>query len=328
VVVSGETDGVLLQSAMQSRAHPPLWKILLAFALIYSLWGSSFLAIRLGVREIPPFLLASMRGLIGGSVICGWMFSRGEPSPTAREWASASLLGILIFVFDYGLLFWAEQRVASGVAALMMSMNAVFMALFEILILRTQRLTARLAFALSLGLAGVLVLVSHALRLGGAPIDGRGAAALLVASISWSLASVLTRKLPLPHSKVMTSGMQMLAGGTFLTIIAAALGEFHGFHPSAVSHVAWLALAYLTVAASIVSFTAYVWLIHHESPTKVGTFAYVNPLVAVALGYFFAGEPLGLRTVVGALFILVSVVAITTTRAPRPLPTLAVEDPA
>jgi drug/metabolite transporter (DMT)-like permease len=227
---------------MQSRAHPPAWKILLAFALIYLVWGSSFLAIRLGVREIPPFLLASMRGLIGGLVLYGWTLSRGERTPTAREWASASLLGIMIFVFDYGLLFWAEQRVASGVAAVMMSMNAVFMAIFEILILRTQRLTARLALALLLGLAGVSVLAGHALRLGGVPIDRRGAIALLVASLSWSLASVLTRKLPLPHSKVMTSGMQMLAGGAFLAIVAASLGEFRNFHPSAVSHVAWLSL--------------------------------------------------------------------------------------
>jgi drug/metabolite transporter (DMT)-like permease len=313
---------------MQSRAHPPAWKILLAFALIYFVWGSSFLAIRLGVREIPPFLLASMRGLIGGLVLYGWTLSRGERSPNTRQWASASLLGIMIFVFDYGLLFWAEQRVASGVAAVMMSMNAVFMALFEILILRTQRLTARLALALLLGLAGVSVLGSHALRLGGTPIDRRGAVALLVASLSWSLASVLTRKLPLPHSKVMTSGMQMLAGGAFLAIVAASLGEFRNFHPSAVSHVAWLSLLYLTAAASVVSFTAYIWLIHHESPTKVGTFAYVNPLVAVALGYFFAGEPLGSRTIIGALFILISVVAITTTRVPKPAPTLALEDPA
>jgi drug/metabolite transporter (DMT)-like permease len=313
---------------MQSRPHPPTWRILLAFALIYFVWGSSFLAIRLGVREIPPFLLASMRGLIAGLVLYGWMFLRGERSPTVRQWASACLLGIMIFVLDYGLLFWAEQRVASGVAAVMMSMNAVFMALFEILILRTQRLTVRLAFALLLGLAGVSVLASRAFRLGGAPIDRRGAFALLVAAMSWSLASVLTRKLPLPQSKVMTSSMQMLAGGTFLAIVAAALGEFRDFHPSAVSHVAWLSLLYLTVAASIVAFTSYMWLIHHESPTKVGTFAYVNPLVAVALGYFFAGEPLGLRTIVGALFILISVVAITTTRAPKPVPSLIVEDPA
>ena len=145
-----------------------------------------------------------------------------------------------------------------------------------------------------------------------------GALALLVASISWSFGSVLTRKLDLPPSKVMSSGAQMLAGGIFLALTAAALGEFRGFHLSAVSRGAWLALLYLIVAGSIIGFTAYVWLIHHESPTKVGTYAYVNPVVAVLVGYFLGGETLGLRTILGTLFVLTSVVVITSTRAEHP----------
>jgi drug/metabolite transporter (DMT)-like permease len=135
----------------------------------------------------------------------------------------------------------------------------------------------------------------------------------VVAAISWSLASVLTRKLHLPESKVMSSGAQMLAGGTLLTLTAAILREFRGFHLNAVSTGAWLALVYLIVAGSIVAFTAYVWLIHHESPTKVGTYAYVNPVVAVLLGYALGGEGLGARTIVGTLLVLVSVVAVITT---------------
>jgi drug/metabolite transporter (DMT)-like permease len=176
---------------------------------------------------------------------------------------------------------------------------------------------------LLIGLAGVAILVSHSLKFGGAStntaIDTLGATALIVASISWSIGSALTRKLPLPSSKVMSSGAQMLAGGIFLTIIAAALGEFPKFHPANVSREAWLALAYLIVAGSIIAFTAYVWLIHHESPTKVGTYAYVNPVVAVILGYFLGGESLGLRTILGASLILVSVIAITATPAKKPL---------
>ena len=293
------------------------WKVLVAFAFIYFVWGSTFLAIRVGVREVPPFLLAGMRFLIAGVVLFLWMRFKGTPAPSFREWSSASLLAILIFVFDYGLLFWAEKRVPSGIAAVMMALIPVFMTLSEILILRTQRLTARLAFALLVGIAGVAVLVSRSLSFGEAPIETSGAIALLVASVSWSVASALTRKLPLPAAKTMSSGVQMLAGGVFLTVTAAVLGEFRGFHIQSVSRGAWLSLAYLIVAGSIIGFTAYVWLIHRESPTKVGTYAYVNPVVAVLIGYFLGGEAIGPRTILGTVFVLVSVIVITTTKKPR-----------
>ncbi len=311
---------------MEAHTHRPKWKTLLAFAIIYFVWGSTFLAIRVGVREVPPFLLAAMRFLVAGLVLYGWMIARGERSPTRRQWTSASLLAILIFVLDYGLLFWAEQRVPSGIAAVMMATIPVFMALSEIIFLRTQRLTVRLALALLIGIAGVAVLMSPWLSLSGAPIDPVGAVALIIASMSWSVASALTRKLPLPPSKVMSSGAQMLAGGVFLALTAASLGEFRNFHPSTVSRGAWLSLLYLIVAGSIIAFTAYVWLIHHESPTKVGTYAYVNPVVAVLLGYLLGGEALALRTILGTAFVLISVVVITMTPAKKPVATLLVED--
>src|SRR5256886_4432198 len=302
---------------MDARTHPPTWKTLLAFAIIYFVWGSTFLAIRVGVREVPPFLLAAMRFLVAGLVLYGWMIAQGERSPSKRQWMSASLLAVLIFVLDYSLLFWAEERVPSGIAAVMMATIPVFMALSEIIFLRTQRLTVRLGLALLIGIAGVGVLMSRSLNLGGAPINPVGAVALIIAAMSWSVASALTRKLPLPASKVMSSGAQMLAGGLFLALTAASLGEFRNFHPSAVSRGAWLSLLYLIVAGSIIAFTAYVWLIHHVSPTKVGTYAYVNPLVAVLVGYFFGGEAIGPRAIVGTVLVLVSVVVITTTPAKK-----------
>ncbi len=288
------------------------YRKLLAFAIIYFVWGSTFLAIRVGVREVPPFLLAGMRFLIAGLVLYGWMLAKGEPSPAPRQWRSAAILAVLIFVIDYGGLFWAEQRVPSGVAAVMMASIPVFMTLSEILLLRTQTLTLRLALALLIGIGGVAVLMSRSLNLSGAPVDPAGAAALILAAIAFALSSALTRKLPLPQSKVMSSGAQMLAGGVLLTITAGAFGEFSRFHAARVSTGAWLALGYLIVAGSIVAFTAYVWLIHHESPTKVGTYAYVNPVVAVVVGYFLGGEPLGVRTLLGSALVLVSVVVITT----------------
>jgi drug/metabolite transporter (DMT)-like permease len=310
---------------MEATLDRPTWKTLLAFAIIYFVWGSTYFAIRVGVREVPPFLMAAMRFLVAGLVLYGWMIARGERSPSWRQWASISLLAILFFVLDYGLVYWAEQSVPSGIAAVMMAMNAVFMALSEIILLRTQRLTVRLVLALLIGIGGVAVLVSHSLNLGGAPIDRMGAIALVVASMSWSISSVLTRKLPLPRSQVMSSGAQMLVGGLFLALMAAALGEFRNFHPWTVSRGAWLSLLYLIVAGSIIAFTAYLWLIHHESPTKVGTYAYVNPVVAVLIGYFLGGEGLGLRTILGTLFVLLSVVVITTTRAKKPFEALAAE---
>ncbi len=303
---------------MEATVRPPAWKTVLAFSIIYFVWGSTFLAIRVGVREVPPFLLASMRFFVAGVVLFGWMRLQGTPSPSRREWASASLLALCIFVLDYGLLFWAEQRVPSGIAAVMLATIPVFMALSEILFLRTQRLTFRLALALLVGIGGVLVLVSRSLGLGEAPIDTAGAVALVIAAMSWSIASALNRKLPLPESKGMSSGAQMLVGGILLAVAAAAFGEFRGFHIEAVSRGAWFALAYLIVAGSIIGFTAYVWLLHHESPTKVGTYAYVNPVVAVIVGYFLGGETVGPRTLLGTLLVLVSVVVITTTRATKP----------
>ena len=302
---------------MESSTHPRSWKVLLAFAIIYLVWGSTFLAIRVGVQEVPPFLFAAMRFLVAGSALYAWMRVKGTPSPTWRQWSAASLMAVLIFVFDYGLIFWAERRVPSGITAVMMATIPVFMVISEIVIMKTQQLSARLVVALLVGIGGVVVLVSRSVSFGDAPIDPVGACALIVAAISWSVASALSRKLPLPESKAMSSGAQMLVGGVLLTLTAGALGEFHGFRLQAVSAKSWFALLYLIVAGSIIAYTAYVWLIHHQSPTKVGTYAYVNPVIAVVVGYFFGGEAIGPRTIVGTLCVLVSVVVITTAPARR-----------
>src|SRR5580658_9162422 len=305
---------------MEPKTFRPTWKTLLAFGIIYFVWGSTFFAIRVGVNEVPPLLFAAMRFVAAGLLVYLWAAAKKEQQPTTRQWLSVFLLAFLIFVVDYGFLFWAEQRVPSGIAAVILATIPAFMALSEIIILRTQRLTARLSVALLAGIAGVAVLMSHSIdlgklgKLGGAPIDTAGAAGLIIGAIAWSIASALARKLPLPASKVMSSGAQMLAGGAMLLAVSAARGEWRGFDLLAVSGRAWIALVYLVFAGSIAGFTAYVWLLHHESPTKVGTYAYVNPVVAVLLGYWLGGEPLGLRTIAGGLFVLASVVAITTMR--------------
>jgi len=302
---------------VETKIPPPAWKTVLAFATIYLVWGSTFLAIRVGVREVPPFLFAAMRFSIAGLALFGWTMVRGEGWPSRQQWMIALLPSLLIFVFDYGLLFWAEQRVPSGIAAVIMGTIPVFMALSEIFLLKTQKATIRLSLALLIGCTGVAVLVSQSLNLGGAAIDRRGAAALAIAALSWSAGSVLMRKSPLSTSKIMASGMQMLVGGILLSLAAAVLGEFNGFHPRAISPGTWFSLLYLIIAGSVVAFTTYVWLIHHESPTKVGTYAYVNPVVAVMVGHFLGGESLDLRTILGSLFVLTSVLLITTTQVEK-----------
>jgi drug/metabolite transporter (DMT)-like permease len=291
------------------------WKRLFAFGMIYFVWGSTYLAIRVGVHAVPPLLFAAMRFFTAGLVLVVWAMSARQPWPTARQWASISFLGTLIFLGDYGLLFWAELKVPSGVAAIIMATIPVFIALADITILRAHRMTLRLGGGLLIGLGGVAVLMSHSLGWlglwGGEAVSAVGAVALIVASIFWAVGTVLTRKLPLPESKVLTAGGEMLVGGVMLAVVSTALGEPRGFHAAAVSGEAWFALVYLILVGSIAGFTSFLWLIARESPTKVATYAYVNPIVAVLLGHFAAGEPLSLRTVLGMALVLISVLLIT-----------------
>ena len=295
--------------------HRPRWKTLLAFGIIYFVWGSTFYAIRVGVHEVPPLLFASIRFVIAGSLVYIWAVLAHERGPRGREWLSILLLASLIFVVDYGFLFWAEQRVTFRNRRCRPRHDSRLHGALRDRHPAHAEATLHLAFALLLGLAGVAVLMSHSIVFGSAPIDTFGAVGLIVGALAWSIASALARKLPLPSSKIMSSGAQMLAGGVLLAIVSAARGELPAFHPLSVSTGAWIALAYLVFAGSIAGFTAYVWLLHHESPTKVGTYAYVNPVVAVILGYWLGGEPLGPRTVIGSLCVIGSVITITSMRA-------------
>jgi drug/metabolite transporter (DMT)-like permease len=303
-----------------ASSRPATWKLLSAFSIIYFVWGSTYLAIRVGVLEMPPFLMAGVRFFLAGAILYGWVRVTGVPSPTRREWRDATSLGALMFLMDYACLFWAEQRVPSGISAVILAAIPVCITLLEIIVLRTQRLTARLGAGLAVGILGVGVLVNPFSSLGEAPLDRRGVVALIVACWGWSIGTIVTRRATLPKSKAMGSAMQMLSGGIQLLLLALIAGEFGRFHPRSVSPAAWFCLFYLITAGSIVAFTAYVWLLHYESPTKVGTYAYVNPIVAVILGALLGAEPVGRRTVLAGFLILLSVAAITTMKvkaAPR-----------
>ncbi|HZR56869.1 MAG TPA: EamA family transporter [Terriglobales bacterium] len=296
---------------MNGATSPARWKILLAFFIIYFVWGSTYLGIRVGVHEVPPFLLAGIRFTFAGLVLYAWLRLKGTPSPTRKEWKGAFFLGTLMFLIDYGSLFWAEQRVPSGIAAVILASIPLFITLLEIIFLRTQRLTIRLAVGLLVGILGVSVLMARSVSLGEAPLDRAGAVAILVAAMGWSVGTILTRKLTLPASKAMSAAAQMLLGGLQLFALTAVSGELVNFHPLSVSFNAWFALAYLIVFGSLIGFTAYVWLLHYESPTRVGTYAYVNPVVAVAVGHFLGKEAVGPRTIAGSLLVLASVLMIT-----------------
>lgn len=298
-----------------TSARPAAWKILLAFSMIYFVWGSTYLAIRVGVREFPPFLMAGLRFSAAGFAMWLWMRITGVPSLTWQEWRGASVLGTLMFLIDYASLFWAEQRVPSGVAALILAMIPVCITLLEIIVLRTQHLSFQLGLGLLVGIFGVAVLMNPHTSFGEAPIDRRGAIALLVACVGWSVGTIVTKRITLPASKPMSAATQMLTGGVQLLVLSAIAGEFSGFHAQRISGIAWFSLVYLIVAGSIVAFTAYVWLLHYESPTRVGTYAYVNPVVAVILGALLGGEIVGRRTILGTALIMVSVVAITTVKS-------------
>jgi len=303
-----------------SLARPAFWKIASGFAIIYIVWGSTYLAIRIGVHEIPPFLMAGMRFTAAGVAMFAWMRATGTPSPSWKEWKGATLLGFLMFLVDYASLFWAEQRIPSGIAAVILAMIPVCITLLEIIFLRTLRLSLRLAAGLAVGILGVAVLMNPHTSMGEAPLDRRGAIALLIACCGWSVGTIVTKKLALPSSKPMSAAAQMLTGGVQLLLLSAIAGEIGSFHASQISVRAWFSLVYLIIAGSIIAFTAYVWLLYHTSPTKVGTYAYVNPVVAVILGAALGGETVGYRTIFGALLILASVFAITTAKARQPAP--------
>jgi drug/metabolite transporter (DMT)-like permease len=283
--------------------------------MIYFVWGSTYLAIRVGVLQMPPFLMAGIRFTTAGLALWIWMRLRGTPSLTGDEWRDATILGSLMFLLDYACLFWAEQRVPSGIAAVIIAIIPVLITFLEIVYLRTTHLTTQLALGLLVGVLGVAVLVNPWASLGEAPLDRGGAIAIVVASLGWSIGTVLSRRLKLPASKAMAAAAQMLTGGLLLLVLAAAAGEFADFHPQKISLAAWFSLVYLIVAGSIIAYTAYMWLLHYESPTKVGTYAYVNPIIAVIVGALLGGEAVGRRTMLGAALILVSVVAITTMKS-------------
>ncbi|MBS0364851.1 MAG: EamA family transporter [Proteobacteria bacterium] len=277
-------------------------RVLLAFAAIYILWGATFLAIRVVVLEVPPLFASGLRFLVAGALLYVFLRVRGEPSPTALQWRSIAALALFMFVITYAAIFWAEQYVPSGITAVIEATLPLITVTLEVLVFRRQPLRWRMAAAVVLGFSGVAVLLLH----GEAnSLPRLPCLVILAAGVSWSLGAVLIRSLPLPRSPALSAGGQMLLGGGLLLVLSMASGELQSFPH--ISLRAALALTYLVVAGSLVGFTAYVWLLTRMPATRVSSHAYVNPVVAVALGYFAGGEVLTLRIVLAAALVVSAV---------------------
>jgi drug/metabolite transporter (DMT)-like permease len=277
---------------------------LLAYAAIYFLWGASFLAIREVVAVTPPFFAAAFRFLCAGGILYGYSCWRGIPQPDRRQLMSTALLGLVMFAGDYGCLFWAEKEVPSGLAAVIAATIPVWVLLAEWLFAGSQRPTAKALAGILLGIAGVILLmIPTGLHNTGFSVS---ALVLLVGCFFWSGGTVASRHLHLPRQLSMSSGLQMTWGGGFLLLFSAATGEL-GKLPGLSQRWNWqlgFAMAYLIVFASIIAFTAYVWLIARDPTTRVASYAYVNPLIALLLGSLIANErPTPLQYVGAALVV-------------------------
>lgn len=285
-------------------------RVLLAFAAIYVLWGGTFLAIRIAVLEVPPLFASGVRFFIAGGLLYVFMRLRGEPIPSAVQWRGISLASLCMFVVTYAALFWAEQYVASGVTSVIEATLPITTVTLEVLVFRQQQFRWRTLAAVVLGFCGVAILLFR----GGQELAALPCMAILAAGVAWSFGAVLTRSLPRPRSAALVAGAQMLLGGAILLVLSAATGELHSW--PVISLRAGIALLYLIIAGSLVGFTAYLWLLTQMPATRVASHAYVNPLVAVALGYFVAGEALTPRMLLAAALVVMGVFLLL--KAPRP----------
>jgi drug/metabolite transporter (DMT)-like permease len=277
-------------------------RLLLAFFAIYVFWGMSFLAIRIAVQEMPPLFAAGIRFFIAGVLLYTFMRFRGQARPTKSQWRSLAFIGLFMFVAEYGLLFWAEKYVPSGIASVLEATLPLMTLVIETLVFRQQRFHWGLLGSTLLGFGGVGMLLLHG---GEQQFGALPCLAILAGGAAWSLGSVLNRSLDLPASKPLTAGAAMMLGGAMLLALSASFGEMRPL-PHVSLRAVW-ALLYLIVCGSLLAYTAFVWLLARMPATRVSSHAYVNPVVAVALGYFVAGEIITTRTVIGTALVLASV---------------------
>lgn len=303
---------------MQSE-RKRLAKIILAFAAIYLIWGTTYLGIRLALEAFPPFLMAGARFLLAGLIIYGWLRLRGAERPQPQQWPVALLIGLLMVAGGSGLLHWAEQTIPSGIAALIIATIPLWITFFDWIMFRRDKPSKRVVGGLVLGFAGIVLLVGPDQLAGTATFSWVAVSILLLSPVFWSLGSLYSRQADLPENPFMVSGMEMLSGGAVLLLAGLLSGEAQRLDLSAVTPVSWLALLYLLFFGSITAFSAYTYLLKTVSAAKASTYSYVNPVIAVYLGWLILAEPISPATLVAMVVIVVAVVLITSSHAPHPV---------
>ncbi|UCG76391.1 MAG: drug/metabolite exporter YedA [Gemmatimonadota bacterium] len=289
---------------------PRRLSLIVAFGAVYLIWGSTYLAIRFAIETLPPFLMAGTRFAIAGGILYAAARALGAAPPRPVHWRSAAVIGALLLLGGNGGVVWAEQTVPSGLTALIVAIVPLWMVLFDWLRGTGPRPGPGVALGLLLGFVGVGLLVGPGELAGGGRIDPIGAAVVVFASLLWAFGSLYSRRAELPTSQSLATAMEMLAGGGLLLIAAAGTGELTSFRPSAASARSLWALAYLILFGAIIAFSAYVWLLRTTTPARAATYAYVNPVIAVILGWALAGEPLGPRILFAGAMIVTAVMLI------------------
>lgn len=298
-------------SLFKQKSKLQRWRVPAALGAVYLIWGSTYLGIRYAVETLPPFLMGGMRFLLAGVILYVIARRAGAQAPQRRHWLSAAIIGALLLLGGNGGLTWAEQIVPSGMASLFISTVPLWMVLLDWLVQKGSRPSSGVLAGLGLGLVGVSVLVSPDSARGGLVAILPGVLAVLLAAFLWAIGSLYSRNADLPASPLLGTGMEMLMGGVLLSAAALVLGEFGQLKLELISSRSLLAVVYLTLFGSLVGFTCYVWLLRVAAPALVSTYAFVNPVVAVFLGWALAGESLTARTLVAALFIITAVAIIT-----------------
>ncbi|HTS16583.1 MAG TPA: EamA family transporter [Verrucomicrobiae bacterium] len=297
---------------------PPRWQVVTAFAAIYLIWGSTYLGIRVAVETIPPLFMAGARAFLAGTALYTLARCRGADKPLPIHWRSAALVGGLLLVGGNGLLSWSEQRVPSGISALIIGSVPLWMVVLEWLLHSGPRPTVGMVSGLIVGFAGLGFLVAPGRLTSSSPSDLSGIAVLLLAAFSWANGSLYLRRAPLPSSQILSAAMEMIAGGALLLLVGGIKGEWTQLDLTRVTARSWIAWGYLFTFGSLISFTAYVWLLKVSTPARVSTYAYVNPVIAVFLGWAFIGEQITTHTLLAAAGIILAVVIIVTRAAEAP----------
>lgn len=285
-------------------------KIWIALIALYIVWGSTYLAIRFAVETIPPFLQAGLRFFISGAILVLWRRAAGDVMPTRVQWKSVTIIGTLLLLGGNGLVSFAEQRIASGVAALIVGTVPLWLVVIEALRSGGTKPTRQAIVGLIVGFVGIYLLVGPSESTGKLQFDTIGTIAVIVASSLWSLGSIYSRSADVPKSALMTTGAEMLAGSVPIFLVSLVLGEWQTFNIAQVSSESWLGLLFLITFGSMVGFVAYIWLLQNAPISLVATYAYVNPLVAVFLGNWLAREPLTPRILAATGIIIGSVIFI------------------